>query len=59
MTLSGEVIVADDIRQELNGKLVLVGVYTNDISIPWEPYYAPLAFLFCIEGPHPAARQTR
>lgn len=53
VALSGSMIVADDIRREASGKLIVVGVYINDISIATEPWYAPLAVLFNIEAPHP------
>lgn len=53
MAFTGNLIVADDIRQEISGKLTLVGVFTNDISIPFEPYSAQLAVLFDVEASHP------
>lgn len=47
-------IIADDIRTEASGKLIVVGMYTNDIALPFEPFVVPqLYVLFTIEGDHP------
>lgn len=47
-------LIADDIRAEASGKLIMVGVYTNDIMLPSEPFVVPqLYVLFAIEGDHP------
>jgi hypothetical protein len=44
-------IICDDIRQEINGKLMLIGVYTPNISIPQVPFVLPsLAFFQCFES---------
>jgi hypothetical protein len=53
-TLRGTVIVADDIRMELSGKLFVVGLYTDDITLPFEPFIAPqMSVLFTVEAAHP------
>lgn len=43
-------IVCDDIRQELNGKFIIIGVYGTDIGLPVFPATIPLRFLIAIEG---------
>jgi hypothetical protein len=44
-------LVADDIRSETSGKLLIVGLYTQDIVIPLEQFIVPqLAILFAMEG---------
>lgn len=42
------VIVCDDIRQESNGKLILIGVYSDDIIVPSIPTNIALCFLIQI-----------
>lgn len=44
------VVVCDDIRVEVNGKLVLIGLYTSDIVIPTDIFTAfQMHFLFMAE----------
>lgn len=48
-------VICDDIRQEINGKMMLIGVYTPNISIPQVPFVLPsLAFFQCFESDRPA-----
>ena len=50
-TLAGTMLVADDVRYEHNGKLIIVGAYTTDISIPVEPLLVPnMVLLFSMEA---------
>lgn len=37
-------VMCDDIRQETNGKLILIGVYTNDVLVLQYPVNLELAF---------------
>ncbi|MGB3583235.1 MAG: hypothetical protein WBA40_19295 [Roseiarcus sp.] len=37
------VIICDDIRQEMNGKQILIGVYGNAIIVPSMPFSIPLS----------------
>ncbi len=41
--LASAVVVCDDIRQETNGKQILIGVYANDIRVPAMPFSIPLS----------------
>jgi len=43
-------VVCDDIRQESNGKLILVGVYSRDIRLSKIPGQAQLAFLIALNA---------
>jgi hypothetical protein len=45
------VTICDDVRIEISGKLIMIGVYTNHIIIPTEPFIAPqLVFNFYAES---------
>ena len=47
-------LICDDIRQENNGKLILIGLYQRDIVVPHVPVILPsLAFLQCFESDRP------
>ena len=43
-------LVADDIRPEQSGKLLVVGMYTNDIVIPSEQFTVPKIVIFLRSG---------
>jgi hypothetical protein len=44
-------IVCDDVRQESNGKWILVGMYTPDMSVPQIPFVLPqLSFFSWLES---------
>jgi|SRR5208282_4581275 len=45
------VTVCDDVRIEINGKLIMIGVYPNHIIVPAEPFVASqLVFNFYAES---------
>ena len=47
-------LVCDDVRREDNGKLMVVGLYTPNITIPQLPFVLPtLTFLQCLESDRP------
>lgn len=48
------VIVCDDVRQEDNGKSLLIGVYVGDIVLPRLPSALRLAFYFVGIGREPS-----
>ena len=39
-----QAIACDDIRQENNGKFILIGVYAGSIGLPFFPTHIPLGF---------------
>src|SRR5688500_20083195 len=44
-------LLCDEIRQELNGKYILLGLYTPDIIVPAIPFVLPtLAFFTLLES---------
>ena len=50
MAISGTLLVADDVRIETAGKLIPVGMYTNDILIRINPFFvAQIAVIYAIE----------
>ena len=47
-------ILCDDVRQENNGKLILLGMYTPDISVPQIPFVLPMLTVFqCLDTDRP------
>jgi hypothetical protein len=53
-------LICEDIRQENNGKWIVIGLYTHNIATPQLPFSMPgLAFLFCFEGDAEAVGQHR
>ena len=42
-------IACDDIRQEMNGKFILIGVYGGNMGLPFFPTQIPLAFWMSAE----------
>jgi hypothetical protein len=52
MSAQASLIVCDDIRFEITGKAIIVGMYTSDIVIPAPEYTIPqLFFLYFYECP--------
>jgi hypothetical protein len=44
------VLVSEDVTFALNGKMNIQGIFTTDIGIPFEPYFATqLVFVFSVE----------
>ena len=53
-------IVCDEVRQENNGKFMIIGMYTPDMTVASIPYVAPvLTFLFWLESDRPGQYQFR
>ncbi len=47
-------IVCDEVRQEIGGKLIIIGMYTPDIGVPQIPFSLPiLTFLVWAESDRP------
>jgi hypothetical protein len=45
------VLVCDEVRQEINNKFIIIGLYTPDLSIPQIPFVTPsLTFFVCMEA---------
>ncbi len=45
-------LVCDEIRIEITGKLIIIGLYTGDISVPVDgTFIQRLNFLFSVDGP--------
>jgi hypothetical protein len=54
------VLVCDEVRQENNGKFLIVGLYTPDMTVPQIPFVLPsLTFFLCLESERPAQYQFR
>jgi hypothetical protein len=52
MAINASLLVCDQIRVENNGKLLLIGVYSGNIAIPFEPIpQISLTFLFSVDCP--------
>jgi hypothetical protein len=48
------IFLCDDVRVENNGKLLVVGLYTGDMSAPQIPVILPtLTFLMCLDSDRP------
>jgi hypothetical protein len=53
-------LVCDEVRQENNGKFLVVGMYTPDMTVTSIPYVAPtLTFLSWLESDRPGQFQFR
>ncbi len=39
-------VVCDEVRQENNGKFIIIGMYTPDISVPQLPFVMPVLTFF-------------
>jgi hypothetical protein len=46
MAFVGAIVICDDIRKEINGKDILIGVYGGDIVVPATPFVLVLAVWF-------------
>jgi hypothetical protein len=44
-----QVILCDDVRQETNGKYIIIGLFTSDILVNEFPAYLPLRLLITYE----------
>ncbi len=48
------VLVCDDFRQEVNGKFIVIGLYTPDMVVQQIPFLMPtLTFFMCLESDRP------
>ena len=53
-------IVCDEVRQENNGKFMVLGMYTPDMAVAQIPYVAPvITFLLWLESDRPGSFQFR
>lgn len=51
MTIQATALVCDDVRFEVNGKYIVIGLYSGDILINQEPFTASqMFFIFLVEG---------
>ena len=54
------ILLCDEMRIENNGKLILLGVYTPDMSVPQLPFVLPsLTFVIALESDRPGNVQVR
>jgi|SRR6267142_707359 len=54
------ILLCDEVRQEINGKFILLGVYMPDMTIPQIPFLVPsLTFFICLESDRPGSFQMR
>jgi len=52
--------MCDEVRQESNGKFLILGLYTPDMSIPQIPFVTPsLTFFIALESDRPGNFQVR
>ncbi len=48
------VLVCDEARREDNGKFIIIGLYTPDLSVPQIPFTTPsITFFLCLESDRP------
>ena len=53
-------LVCDEVRQENNGKFIVIGLYTPNLAIPQIPFTMPyLTFFTCLETDRPGDFQFR
>lgn len=53
-------IICDEVRQEMTGKFIIIGVYTGTITIPQLPFILPsLSFFQALEGDRPGMWNVR
>jgi len=53
-------IICDEVRQEINGKFIIIGVYQGTITIPQIPFVLPsLTFFQTLEGDRPGMWNVR
>ena len=48
MAIQATLLVCDDVRVEWNSKAILIGLYTTDMTIPFEPFIVPQLQFFLI-----------
>jgi hypothetical protein len=54
------IVMCDEIRQEINGKFIILGVYLPDMTIPQLPFVLPsLTFFIALESDRPGNYQVR
>lgn len=54
------VLMCDEVRQESNGKFLIIGLYTPDMTIPQAPFVlGSLTFLAALESDRPGNFQIR
>jgi uncharacterized protein (DUF1684 family) len=53
-------LMADDVRVEMSGKFMVIGMYTPDMTVPQIPFVAPtLTFFQLLEADRPADHMLR
>jgi len=53
-------IICDEVRQEINGKFIIIGVYQGTITIPQIPFILPsLTFFQVLDGDRPGMWNVR
>ncbi len=53
-------LICDEVRQEINGKFLILGMYTPDLAVVSIPFVAPtLTFLSWLESDRPGQFQFR
>lgn len=53
-------LICDDVRQENNGKFIVIGLYTGGITVPQIPFGFPfLTFFVCVEADTPGTFSIR
>ena len=54
------ILVCDEVRQEANGKFIIIGLYTPDMTIPQIPFgLSALTFFMGVESDRPGNFQMR
>lgn len=54
------ILMCDEVRQEVSGKLLIIGLYTPDIGLTQIPFTLPyLTFLLNMESDRPGSYQMR
>jgi hypothetical protein len=54
------ILTCDEVRQEANGKYIIIGLYTPDLTIPQIPFGLPsLTFFLALESDRPGNFQMR
>jgi hypothetical protein len=54
------ILMCDEVRQEINGKILILGLYTPDMSIPQAPFLlGSLTFFAVLESDRPGNFQSR
>jgi hypothetical protein len=54
------ILVCDEVRQENNGKFMVIGLYTPDMTLPQIPFVLPsLTFFIALDSDRPGTHQCR